>query len=182
MPFYKKTNTLLYLWLTGHACTQAHRQTPIHTHTHTHTHLNVSHIRGDLLTSIYYNVMLALNGKSMRRQARYLWDHAKCNFQIDMWRVCVIDSDWCPILILFTVSSLTLRHRPLVHLQHAKWQASFFFYPSLYPSLPISLSLSLSLFDSPCPYCSQMRIFMGLNANTQSISTKPGWHGERVWL
>lgn len=43
-----------------------------------HSHyLNVCHIRRDLLNSIYYNVMLGLNGKSMTRQARHCWDHTK---------------------------------------------------------------------------------------------------------
>lgn len=57
---------------------------------------------GGLPSSIYYNVMVALNGKSMMRQGRHCWVPSKGNFQIDVRGTCVIDSDCCWILISFT--------------------------------------------------------------------------------
>lgn len=83
--------------------------------------------------------MFGLNGKSMARQARHRCDYTKAISKLT-YGACVIDSDWCWILIPFTASSLTLRHRLVVYLQTAKWVLVSFFF---------SLIFSFSVFLLP---------------------------------
>ena len=109
-------------------------------------YLNVCHISGDLLNSIYYNVMFGLNGKSMAGQALHHGDHTKA---ISNWHTEGL-CDWFRLLLDFN----TVR-RELIDSQRRSCglstncqmgPSSFFFHPP--SSFSLSRLFSFSIFTS----------------------------------